>query len=187
MHAGMDTLVHAGDQIDYQRQPEPLRRVAQQIAWSQDRDKYLPLLAQFATLQHRIEQIPFPQPRYTSDLLERVPADTLLYISIPNLGDFLSQANKIFHDQLKQSPALQQWWSSGHAQNTAELDALVEKLHQMSQYLGDEIVIVGVKQTGNPGFAIIADVKQSGLDDFLKTAVPSGSPAGDDRARREVR
>ena len=52
-------------------------------------------------------------------------------------------------------------------QNTADLDSLVEKIHQMSQYLGDEIVIVGVKQPKNPGFAVIADVKKGGLDGFL--------------------
>jgi hypothetical protein len=27
---------------------------------------------------------------------------------------------------------------------------MVEKLHQMSQYLGDEVVVVGVKQANNP-------------------------------------
>lgn len=167
-HAGIDSLVNAGDQTTTSDNLTSAP-VSQQIAWSQDLDKYLPLLAQFSALQHRIEQIPFPQLRYSSDLLARVPSDTQLYISIPNLGDFLSEANETFHDQLKQSPVLQQWWSSGHAQNTEQLDALVDKLHQMSRYLGDEIVIVGVKQTGNPGFAIIADVKQSGLDDLLKT------------------
>jgi len=96
-----------------------------------------------------------------------------LYISIPNLGDFLSEANTIFHDQLSKSAALQEWWNQGHEHNTADLDALVEKIHQMSQYLGDEIVIVGVKQSTNPGFAIIADVKKSGFDDFLKEQLPA--------------
>jgi hypothetical protein len=167
-HAGIDSLVNAGDQTTTSDNLTSAP-VSQQIAWSQDRDKYLPLLAQFSALQHRIELIPFPQLRYNSDLLARVPADTQLYISIPNLGEFLSEANETFHDQLKQSPALQQWWNNGHGQNTEQLDALVDKLHQMSQYLGDEIVIVGVKQTANPGFAIIADVKQGGLDSFLKT------------------
>jgi len=175
MHAGMDTLVHAGDQLSTtdNLSPEP---VAQQISWSQDRDKYLPLLAQFTVIQHRLEQIPFPQPRYTSDLLGRVPADTLLYISIPNLGDFLTQANQIFQDQLKQSPALQQWWDQGHGGNTEDLDSLIEKLHQASQYLGDEVVIVGTNQTNTPGFAILADLQQSGLDDFLRKqfASPTG-------------
>ncbi len=165
-HAGVDTLMQAGDQLSTSDNLGPAP-VEQQISWSHDRSKYLPLIAQFAVLQHRIAEIPFPQPRYSSDLLQRVPANTLLYISIPNLGDFLSEANSIFHDQLSKSPALQQWWAHGHENNTAELDSLVEKIHQMSRYLGDEIVIVGVNQPGNPGFAVIADVKQSGLDDFL--------------------
>jgi hypothetical protein len=174
-HAGMDTLVHAGDQIatNDNLSPEP---VEQQISWSQDRDKYLLLLAQFTAIQHRVEQIPFPQARYSSDLLERVPADTLLYISIPNLGEFLNQANQIFQDQLKQSPALQQWWDRGQAGNTADLDSLIEKLHQASQYLGDEIVIVGTKQNATPGFAIVSDLQHTGLDAFLRNqfASPNG-------------
>ena len=179
MHAGVDTLLHAGDQqatYDSLSPAPSADPIAQQIAWSHDLDKYLPLLAQFATLQHRLEAIPSPRLRYTSDLLERVPADTLLYVSIPNLGDYLSEANKVFQDQLKQSPALQQWWDRAHASNntdpTADLNSLVEKLHQMSQYLGDEVVVVGVKQGDKPGFAVVADVQKSGLDDFLRTQMP---------------
>ena len=165
-HSGVDSVVHAGDQLstDANLSPTP---VAEQIAWSHDRDKYLTLMAQFALLQHRIQQIPFPQPRYSSDLLQRVPADTLLYISIPNLGEFLSEANQVFHEQLKKSPELQQWWNRGDATKTAEMDTLVDKIHSMSQYLGDDIVVVGVKESDNPGFAILADVKRPGLDTFL--------------------
>jgi hypothetical protein len=172
-HAGIDTLMQAGDQLSTSDNLAPAP-VDQQISWSHDRAKYLPLIAEFAVLQHRIAQIPFPEPRYSSDLLARVPAGTLLYISIPNLGEFLNEANSIFHDQLSKSPAMQQWWTRGH-DNTAELDALVGKIHQMSQYLGEEIVIVGVNQPGNPGFAVIADVKQSGLDNFLNNQFPSSS------------
>jgi hypothetical protein len=65
----------------------------------------------------------------------------------------------------------QQWWNSGARHNTAELDALVEKLHQVSEYLGDEVVIVGVQQTdpqSHPGFAVLTDVQKSGLGDVLK-------------------
>jgi len=173
-HAGMDTLTTAGGQFttNDNLSPEP---VQEQISWSHDRDKYLVLLAQFAVLQKHIEQIPFPQPRYSSDLLDRVPANTSLYISVPNLGDFLSQANQTFHDQLTKSPALQEWWNNGHSNNTADLDAMVEKIHQMSKYLGDEIVIVGARQAKDSGFAIVADVKQSGLDDLLKQQFPASN------------
>jgi hypothetical protein len=163
-HAGTETVMHAGDQVttNDNLNQEP---VAQQIAWSHDLDRYLPLLAQFSVLQHRIDQIPSPKLRYTSDLLARVPSNTLLYVSIPNLGGFVSEANDIFHDQLKQSPALQQWWEAGSHHNTAELDALVDKIRKVSEYLGDEVVIVGVPQPNNPGFAIVADLQKSGLGD----------------------
>lgn len=176
-HAGVDSLLHAGDQLSTSDNLAPAP-IEQQVAWSQDRVQYLALAAQFATLQNRIGEIPFPQPRYTSDLLPRVPAGTLLYVSIPNLGDFLVQANSIFHDQLKQSPQLQQWWGKGHAGDTAELDATIDKLHSVSQYLGDEIVIAGVQQKRGSSFAILADVQKDGLDDYLKNQFPSSSAGG---------
>ena len=166
-HAGIDSVLKAGDQIatSDNLSPAPFE---EQIAWSHNRDKYLPLLVAFEALENRIGKIPFPQSRFHSDLLERVPADTLLYVSIPNLGDFLSQANTIFHDQLQQSPELQQWWNSGKDHKTEELDALVDKMHEMSTYLGEEVVVVGVKQTDSPSFAVIADVQKPGLDEFLR-------------------
>jgi len=176
-HLGVDTLLQAGDQLatNDNLSPAPFE---QQVAWSHDADKYLPLLAQFATLRNRIGQIPFPQARYSSDLLARVPADTLLYISIPNLGDFLSEANNLFHDQLNQSPALQRWWSAGKNHNTEQLDAMVNKVHGVSQFLGNEIVVVGLNQSNNQGVAIVADVRKEGLGDFLKTQFPASTSNG---------
>jgi hypothetical protein len=47
---------------------------------------------------------------------------------------------------------------------------MVEKLHAVSQYLGDEVVILGVKDSkdiSKPGFAIVADLRENGLDDLL--------------------
>ena len=172
LHAGVDSVIQAGDQLATSDRLVPAT-VEGEISWSHDRGKYANLLAQFSLLQHRIERIPFPQARFTSYLLQRVPADTLLYFSIPNLGDFLSEANTIFSDQLKESPALQQWWAGKHDKNSAQLDSMVGKIHEMSQYLGDEIVVIGVKRASDPGFAVIADVRRTGLDEFLKMQVPS--------------
>jgi hypothetical protein len=175
-HAGIHSMLKPGDQITTNENlvPEPLE---EQVSWSPDRQKYIGILAQLALVEHRISQIPLPGPRYSSDLLPRVPADTLLYVSIPNLGEFLTQANQIFHDQLSQSAELQQWWSKGH-NHTEELDALVEKVHDISTYLGDEAVIVGVKETSHPGFAVLADVEKGGLADLLKQQAADAA-AGD--------
>jgi ferric-dicitrate binding protein FerR (iron transport regulator) len=166
-HAGVRSMVHAGNMFTTTDNlaPEPM---AEQVAWSPNRDEYLELLAQFSVLQHKIEQIQLPQPRYGSDLLNRMPADTQLYVSIPNLGDFVTQAKTIFEDQLQQSPVLQRWWNTGKQDKTAELDELVNKVHDLSQYIGDEMVIVALKQQTGPGFAVVADVQRGGLSDLLK-------------------
>lgn len=166
-HAGIHTMLHPGDQMATSDNlaPEPLD---QQFAWSPDREKYVGIMAQLANVEHRIAQIPFPQPRYSSDLLARVPAETQLYISIPNLGEFLEQANSVFQDQLNQSPELQEWWTRGHARNPQELNDLVAKIHDVSQYLGDEIVFIGVGRPDRPAVAMLADVKRSGLKEELQ-------------------
>ncbi len=176
-HAGVETQLQAGEQLATSGSLAPVP-LEQEVAWSQDRDQHLQLIAELATLQHRIGQIALPQPAYHSDLLSRVPADTMLYISIPNLGDFLSQANAIFHDQLSNSPALQQWWNRGHGNNTEELDALVDKLHRVSEYLGNEMVVVGLRRADRSSFAILADVEKDGLNTALKSLVSNQTSMG---------
>ncbi|HLY42165.1 MAG TPA: FecR domain-containing protein [Terracidiphilus sp.] len=188
-HAGKETVLHAGDTIATSQNLEAAP-VTQQIAWSPHREQYLELVAQLSTLQHRIEQIPMPEPRYSSDLLDRVPRDTLLYVSIPNLGDFVTQARGIFEDQLKQSPVLQQWWNNGKEDKTAQLDTLVNSVHDLSQYLGNEMVIVAMKDHAETGFAVVADVERSGLDSFLKqqflTSAHGAMTVLDEQALRTV-
>lgn len=166
-HAGLRSVLRPGQQLATSESlaPEPL---AQQFAWSPDRQKYIGIIAELANVEHQIANIPFPQSRYSSDLLARVPSDTLLYISIPNLGDYIAQANTIFQDQLKQSPQLQQWWLKTHAKNPNALNDAVAKLHDVSQYLGNEVVVVGFGAGKQSGLAVMADVQRSGLEQELK-------------------
>jgi hypothetical protein len=173
-HAGIHTALGAGGQMATSENlaPEPLD---QEFAWSPDREKYVGLMAELANVEHRIAQIPFPQPRYNSDLLARVPSDTVFYVSIPNLGDFLEQANSIFQDQLNQSPALRAWWTKGQKRNPDQLNEFVAKIHDISQYLGDEVVVVGWGQGDRSSFAMVADITKSGLADELNQQF-SGAP-----------
>jgi hypothetical protein len=176
-HAGVQSMIRAGSEFTTTQNlaPEP---VSDQVSWSQNRGQYLELLAELSNIRERIAQIPLPQPRYTSDLLDRMPLNAQLYVSVPNLGDFVQQAKAIFEDQLKQSPALQQWWSDGKQDKTAELNDLVNKVHDVSQYLGDEMVVVALNQPKGNGFAVVADVQRSGLSDLLKQQFASGSTHG---------
>jgi hypothetical protein len=173
-HSGVNTLLQPGQQLatSDNLSPEPL---AEQFTWSADRQKYIGMLAQVADLGHRMAQIPFPQPRYSSDLLNRMPANTVLYISIPNLGDFLAQANAVFEDQLNASPQLRAWWTKGHDRNPEELNRFVAKIGDISQYLGDEVVFIGLGQGDRSAFAMIADVEKSGLKDELEQQFGGGA------------
>ncbi len=166
-HAGIDTLLHPGDQLATSDNlaPEPLD---QQFAWSPEHEKYVGMMAQLANVEHSIAQIPFPESRYSSDLLARVPADTQLYVSIPNLGEFLQQANTIFQNQLNASPELREWWTHGHARNPDDLNDLVTKIHDVSQYLGNEVVFVAAGHGESRTIAMLADVTKSGLKDELQ-------------------
>jgi hypothetical protein len=166
-HAGIRSMLHPGDQLATSDNlaPEPLDA---QFAWSPEHEKYVGMMAQLANVEHSIAQIPFPQPRYSSDLLTRVPADTQLYVSIPNLGEFLQEANTIFQNQLNASPDLRAWWTRGHAQNPDELNQLVTKIHDVSQYLGNEVVLIGAGQGDGKTVALLADVTKSGLKDELQ-------------------
>jgi hypothetical protein len=167
-HAGVDSMLNPGDQLTTSDNLSP-QTLAEQFSWSPERAKYVGLMAQLALVEHKIGQLPFPEPRYTSDLLPRVPVNTRLYVSIPNLGEFLSQANSIFNDQLNKSPELQQWWLHGHPERQNELNDFVAKMHDVSQYLGDEIVMMGVQDGENTSGAVLADVRKSGLADELRT------------------
>lgn len=174
IHAGISAVLHPGDQMATSKNlsPEPL---SQQFAWSPDRQKYLGLIAEIANVGNRIAKLPFPQPRYGSDLLPRVPAGTVFYVSIPNLGDFLNQANTILQDQLNQNTELRQWWARSH-NNPEALNQLVAKVHDLSSYLGDEVVMVGLGEGKHSGFAMIADIGRSGFKQELQQQFSAGHP-----------
>lgn len=166
-HAGIDSLLHPGEQLATSENlaPEPL---AEHFTWSTDSQKYIGMLAQLANFGHHLAQIPLPQPRYSSDLLTRMPASTVLYISIPNLGEFLKEANTVFQDQLNASPELREWWTKGHDRNPEQLNQFVAQIDDVSQYLGAEVVFIGLDQGDRSAVAMIADVERSGLKDELQ-------------------
>jgi ferric-dicitrate binding protein FerR (iron transport regulator) len=170
-HAGVEDVLHPGDQTSTSPSLTPVA-VRDEIAWSQNLDKHLALLAQFATLQKKFDQIPTPGLRYSSAILARVPANTVVYASMPNLGEALNEANRIFQDQLQQSAVLREWWTKGQKRKKGgpTFDQLVDKVHALSQYLGDEVALVGV--SGQPGggsdVVVMAEVKRQGLREFLQ-------------------
>lgn len=166
-HGGADDVLHAGDQVTTSENMAAVP-VEQDIAWSRELTKHLELLAQFSKLQRRLEQVNLPGPRYNSALMERMPADALVYASLPNAGQALEEANRILQEQIAQSPALRQWWTHGDPKAEAKFNQAITRIRELSDYLGDEIVVVGFGDP-TPGAAVVAEVRRSGLREFLQT------------------
>jgi ferric-dicitrate binding protein FerR (iron transport regulator) len=169
-HAGLESILHSGDVVAT-TQSVGVVPVREEIGWSSDLDHQLALLAEFSKLRAKFEEIQTPGPRYASKILPLLPTDTVLYIGIPNLGDALQQANRIFQQQLAQSKVLQGWWNKrGSSNQHPTPQELIDQVHAVSQYLGDEVVITARTNSFSDGQGpvLLAEVRQPGLKDYLQ-------------------
>lgn len=169
VHVAQDNQVHVlhpGDQIATSATIQP-GSVQEDVSWSRNKDK---LLQQLNKVQVGIQQIHFPALRYSSRLLDRLPAGTALFGSIPNLGPYLAQTQAVFGQNLAQSPELRQWWSA----KGGDIDRIVDKLRAASEYLGDEIILAGVADANGElnAPAFLAETKRDGFAEFLKKELP---------------
>ncbi len=164
------TDLHAGDEATSSTSVAKVP-IPNEIAWSKDSAKYLALLGDFAVLQKQFAAIPGPGLRYTSDLLPYVPDHTVVYAAIPNLANTLEEATKLFDDRLQQSPDLRAWWKQQQKGKGPKVEDVLAGVKTFSGYLGDEIVLAVSKNgTEYASPVVLAKVKESGLEDFVKQA-----------------
>ena len=164
--AGKNDVLTAGQQVSTDQNMSAVP-IADDISWSHDLAQHLALLSQLHQLQQGLASVSLPALRYNSNLLSRVPQGTLFYASLPNAGQALEDANRILQSQIQQSDTLRQWWMNGQPDRNNQWNDMIAKLRELSDYLGDEVVIVGFSDH-QPG-AVIAEVRRSGLKDFLQT------------------
>ncbi|MGO8734967.1 MAG: FecR family protein [Terriglobia bacterium] len=172
--------LHPGDQISTQASLTPVS-LTRDISWSRSSGEYLALLSEFAGLHKQLETIPVPTPRYDSTLLRMLPADTTLYVAIPNIGATLSQANQLLQERIGQSEVLQQWWTQQQASGKAQkLGEMFDRIHTYSEYLGNEIVIA--LSQGQHAPLILAEVKRPGFREFLQQRMSELSAGSESKA-----
>jgi len=156
-HANQETVLHPGQQTSTDDAMAPAS-LTQDFGWTRNTT----LLNQLAKVGQNLAHIPMPKLRYSSRLLGLLPSSTIFFASIPNLADYLGQAQSIFRRQAEDSPELRDWLAGPGA----TVEPTLEKLRAANEYLGDEIVVFGTPETRGPVF--VAEVKRDGLEDFLK-------------------
>jgi TonB family protein len=153
-----------------------------EVAWSQDLKEYPGLLTEFGQLLEKLQRgVQLPSARGQSRLLPLLPESTILYAAFPNYGDASHQVQTIFQQELQQSPVLSAWWQHGKlAADAPKVEDFLEKFYQLSQYLGEEVVVSGATEGRKaPTLLLIAEVRKPGLKDFLQQMVkePTGKSA----------
>ncbi len=133
-----------------------------------DLNKYPGLLPEFGQLFEKLQKtVQFPPPRAHSRLLPLLPAATVVYGAFPNYGDVTHQALEVFRQELKESAVLRDWWQRGVGPSGPKVEDALDKFYQVSQYLGDEIVVSASMEGREPSLVMVAEVRKPGLRDFL--------------------
>lgn len=164
--AGREQVLRAGDQYTSTPAVGPVP-VAEEIAWSTKFEQHMALIKEFTTLEKRLEQVRMPDLRYSSRITGLLPAETVVYASIPNMGRAIGEAHQIMRQRAAESPVLREWWEQ--RMGRGEMTRVFEELQAVSEYLGDEIVIAALQRpdgkVGRP--VLLAEVKRTGLREFL--------------------
>ncbi len=166
-------LLHKGDQTS--THPSMCETsVADDVRWSENSPKYIALLGELTAIQKKIEAIPGPGLRYQSKLAGLLPENTVMFAAIPNIGQTLADATKIFEDRVAENAVLRDWWNEKEA---VKLRTAVDQLRAFSEYLGDEIVLAVPATGGNLGDpVIVAEQRRPGLQEFLNAQMASAGP-----------
>lgn len=139
----------------------------------QEMNKYPGLQQELGQLLEKIRAgVQLPADRTQSRLLPLLPESTLFFAALPNYGEPSHQALKIFQEELQQSAVLRDWWQHGSmAASGPKFEQALEKFYQLSQYLGDEVVVSGgLEGKNDPSVLLIAEIRKPGLKEFLTQA-----------------
>jgi len=174
---GVEVVLKPGQQAG--SNPGLADSVQAAIAWSPEAETYLAELATFATIEKQIAQLPPPALRKQSRLLPLLPANAMVYVTLPNLGETIGQAMSIFEQQSVGNPVFQQWWNSNDGR---QMKNVIGRIQAVTPLLGNEIILVF--STGAPGtkpqYPMIAAEVQPGKRAELASALEALRSQGGD-------
>lgn len=175
--SGATQILHPGDQLSTNASVGAVP-VRQEISWSQNADKHLALLAELVHLENKVqEKVQLPGLRYESKLLPLLPQSTVLYAGVPNYADAIQQAGQLFQQELQESAVLREWWQQAH-HNGPDVEEVLQKVHDLGQYVGNEIVFSMGSASGHASPLILAQVQKPGLKEFINQLLTQASPKG---------
>ena len=106
---------------------------------------------------------------------------TTYYFAFPNYGETAHQTLETLRQELQANAVLRDWWQHGELRSAGPiLEDFLEKFHEVSQYLGDEVVVSGEtggiheKGAASRNFLIVAELRKPGLKNALEQILKEG-------------
>ena len=154
-----EKVLHAGDQLSTHRSMEAVP-IKQEIAWSRNAADHLKMMQDMVAFKESLQKVRMPGIRYSSRFLDSVPANAVVFLSVPNARDAIEDAQTLFTSELRRTGA--------EGADTKFTD-FVGRISRFSEYLGEEFVVAGVPNGRKMTAVAIASVHRSGLRQFLET------------------
>ncbi|MGZ4860190.1 MAG: hypothetical protein ACXV8M_11590, partial [Candidatus Angelobacter sp.] len=140
------------------------------LSWMQDLLKNKDLMAEVNRLGEKLKDgVQYPAARSQSKILSRLPDSMMFYVALPNYGDTLHQAQQIFQQDLRESAPLRDFLQKNKLDTMeSKIENGVQQFYEISQFLGDEVVITGKMQGQEPAFVLVAEIRKPGIREFLE-------------------
>ncbi len=141
--SGRENILHPGGQVVTAASLSTVP-VKQEIAWSKNAAQYDQLLAELTAASTDIDsQIERPGLRYSTLLLDLSPANTKVFIALPNLARNLGETQRLLDQKLAESETLRQWWDDNFSSDAErrKVHDLIDRISELGSHLGPEIAI----------------------------------------------
>jgi len=145
LQKGISESLLPGDQIS-SRYDSVALKIADEISWSRDADKYIHMLSALSALKKDFNSVIESAPRFSTRLLDLSPINTVAYIAVPNAPKKIAEVYDLFKSHFN---ALEGMGDDLQA-DTKQLDAIMASLADIGDLLGDETVAtISLNSTGN--------------------------------------
>src|SRR5688572_19988568 len=155
--------------------------IEEEIGWSRNAEaliKELQTFGQDFALRAERESM-----RYRSDLMGLVPADTLVIASLPNLSQPFKESYALFRQRIRENSVLAGWWQESERPGAMNLDEIANRLSEVGDYLGSEVILAFPKETSGRGPLFLGQARNpdaliSALQSDLRRMAELGQATG---------
>jgi ferric-dicitrate binding protein FerR (iron transport regulator) len=161
-HAGKEETLLPGDQATTSTNIDKAP-VKETVAWSRNAAKYAGLVTELGKLRTEVARVNRPGVRYTSNLVELVPTNTVFYAALPNITESLAESQRIMQERIKQNPALAEWAKGNKGSGLGIDSKTMARIQEFGSQLGEEVVVAAeMDARGEPsGILVLGELKNA--------------------------